>query len=134
MERERLVDTMLEILVETTAALILIFLAATFFLIALTRPAHAQASAETVPPGCYTVDGVSCYEPDGKVLWGYDPTDEDTTIFYYGGPVGTLVNLYVNQYQKLLEWKKLARERARRLRQSRTAAKRGCGGQATTGR
>lgn len=134
MERGRFVDTCLEVLVETAVALLLVFFAATFFLVTLSKPAHAQVSTEQVPPGCFTIDGVSCYEPTGEVLWGYSPDDPDFLLDYYGGPVGSLVNLYVSQYQKLLEWKKLARERARRLRQSRTAAKRGCGGQATTGR
>ena len=115
-------------------ALWAIFIAVMMNTCATNQSAHAQVSIERVPPGCFTIDGVSCYEPSGEVLWGYSPDDPDFLLEYYGGPVGSLVNLYVSQYQKLLEWKKLARERARRLRQGRTAAKRGCGGQATTGR
>jgi hypothetical protein len=92
-------------------------LALLIVLLGLSKLAHAQVSAEIVPPGCYTSfeDDHLCWEPSGEILWGFVPDDHDYPVDFYGPVVGSLVNRYVDQYQVLLRWKKLARERGKRL-------------------
>ena len=78
----------------------------------------SSISGEVVPQGCYTsyTDDSFCWEPsDPNVLWAYFEDDPSSTLEYYGPVVGTLVNRYVHQYQKLLYWKEKALKRGARM-------------------
>ena len=82
-----------------------------------TQAAHAQASLIAVPPGCYTSfeDDFLCWEPKEDYVWQAYYDDLDFSVQQYGFVAGGLINLYVKQGQKLAKWKRLARERARRI-------------------
>lgn len=94
-------------------------------------PAFGQVSGTLVPPGCWVAFNSpgGCYEPEDTPLWSNYGRQEN--IYFYGMPVGRLLNQAVDDRALLEEWIAYGRDqhaKARSLANRVRWFKRRCGG------